>query len=64
MGNPIMGTGTPINCTDYVQHENQRSQARWTHQKARRRIANLDREPSPPDAPDMSPMEARFSRFG
>ncbi|TNC48605.1 hypothetical protein FHG66_13785 [Rubellimicrobium rubrum] len=59
-----MGTGTAITCTDYVRHEDQRSQARWAYQKARRRTANLDREPLPPDAPDMSPVEARFSRFG
>jgi hypothetical protein len=64
MGNPIMGTGTAITYTDSVRHEDQRSHARWAYQRARRRAANLDREPLPHDAPDMSPMEARFSRFG
>jgi hypothetical protein len=35
------------------------ARARWAHQKARRRFANLDREPLPPNAPDASPVEAR-----
>lgn len=45
-------------------HEANRAQARWTFQRARRRAANLDRDPLPPNAPDASPVEAPMRRFG
>lgn len=40
------------------------ARARWAHQGARRRIANLDREPLPPNEPDASPLEARARQLG
>jgi hypothetical protein len=50
--------------TASVSHETNRSRARWALMGARRKVANLDRDPLPPDAPDASPVEAQARRFG
>jgi transposase len=42
----------------FALHSETKARVRWAHQKARRRFANLDREPLPPNAPDASPVEA------
>lgn len=52
-----MGTDTLLICIPSIWHETHKARARWTHQRSRRKVANLDREP-PPNAPDLSPVEA------
>ncbi len=47
-----------------VWHETTKAQARWALQRARRRVANLDRDPLPPNVPDASPVETPVRRFG
>lgn len=64
MRTPPMGADTPNSRINFARHENDRARARWTHEGARRNTANFDREPMPPNAPDASPVEARFRRFG
>lgn len=59
-----MGADKPANSIPFVQDDTYQARARWGIGRARRVAANLDREPLPPDAPDVSPVEARFRRFG
>lgn len=47
-----------------ARHLDAKARVRWAHQRARRSIANLDREPFSPNAPDASPVEAKVRRFG
>lgn len=64
MGDPLMGADTPPTSITSAKPETNKAHTRWALQRARRRIANLDRDPLPPDAPDASPVEARARRFG
>ena len=59
-----MGANTPLTSLSIARPEIARARARWAHQKARRSVANLDREPGPPHAPEASPVEAQARRFG